>query len=185
MNILVALLSALLCVGTFVTDDTQKKEIEKSIIVPASVEQVWQAWTTAEGLQTFFAPKAVVDPKPGGEFSIIFTPDAPEGQRGAEGMRVLKLSFEEKFSFSWNNPPQFEKIRDKQTRVTVSFKPTDDGKTVVTLVHDRFKKGKAWSEAYAYFDDAWEVVLGRLQHRFEVGPIDWADPWSPPAPQAN
>jgi len=32
---------------------------------------------------------------------------------------------------------------------------------------------------FAYFTRAWEVVLGWLEHRFSVGPIDWSDPYTP------
>ena len=41
--------------------------------------------------------------------------------------------------------------------------------------------GPDWDKAFAYFETAWDVVLGRLKLRFESGPIDWSNPPSPTA----
>ena len=41
-------------------------------------------------------------------------------------------------------------------------------------------EGKSLVEqVYAYFTRAWQIVLGRLERRFAVGPIDWDDPYAP------
>lgn len=38
-------------------------------------------------------------------------------------------------------------------------------------------EGDEWDKAFAYFSSAWQdVVLKRLQYRFEVGPVDWKNP---------
>lgn len=42
-------------------------------------------------------------------------------------------------------------------------------------------EGPDWDKALAYFEAAWDVVLGRLKLRFETGPIDWSNPPSPTA----
>ena len=45
----------------------------------APVEAVWQAWTTSEGIKSFFAPDARVEARPDGPFEIYFNPYAPPG----------------------------------------------------------------------------------------------------------
>jgi hypothetical protein len=45
------------------------------------------------------------------------------------------------------------------------------------LRHDGWGEGGEWDTAFAYFSRAWtDVVLPRLKHRFEQGPMDWSDP---------
>jgi hypothetical protein len=49
--------------------------------------------------------------------------------------------------------------------------------TKVRLTHLGWGEGGEWDQAFAYFTQAWQVVLGRLAHRFSVGPIDWNNPY--------
>ena len=42
-------------------------------VIDAPVADVWKAWTTVEGIESFFAPKAAkVVPEPGGAFELWF-----------------------------------------------------------------------------------------------------------------
>lgn len=49
--------------------------IRKEVTVSASLEEVWEAWTTNEGAETWFAPKTNIDPTVGGHYEIFFFPD--------------------------------------------------------------------------------------------------------------
>ena len=40
--------------------------IEKEVIVPASLAEVWDAWTTVQGVATFLGPKARIELAVGG-----------------------------------------------------------------------------------------------------------------------
>ncbi len=51
----------------------------KTVTVKAPVDAVCDAWTTTEGVKTFFAPDARVEPRPGGPFEIFFNPYAKPG----------------------------------------------------------------------------------------------------------
>ena len=48
-----------------------ERSIDKSIVVPATLDQAWDAWTTREGITSFFAPDARIEPKVGGAFRSI------------------------------------------------------------------------------------------------------------------
>jgi len=43
------------------------------------------------------------------------------------------------------------------------------------MAHLGWGDGGQWDQAYAYFDKAWDTVLGNLQQRFVSGPRDWTE----------
>ena len=151
-----------------------ERAIEKEVVVAATLDQAWDAWTTRAGIVAFFAPDAVVEPRPGGLFSIHFDPKAPEGQRGADGMRYMALQPKRMISFEWNAPPHLPEVRAQRTVVVVRFVPVDDQHTRVLLAHTAWGDGGQWDQTYAYFDRAWGAVLANLKKRWETGPMDWA-----------
>ena len=57
-------------------------DITVTKVIDAPVADVWNAWTTVAGIESFFAPKAAkVVPEPGGAFELWFGVDLPEGTR--------------------------------------------------------------------------------------------------------
>ena len=149
------------------------RAITKDTVVRASVADVWTAWTTSGGIQSFFAPEAIVDPKPDGAFRLHFNPYAPPGSKGADDMRFLALQKERMLSFTWNAPPHLPDARLQRTVVIVRVDPLSDNETRVRLSHVGWGDGGEWDKAYDYFDRAWSAVLANLQKRFAEGPIDW------------
>jgi uncharacterized protein YndB with AHSA1/START domain len=145
--------------------------------VDGPLSQVWEAWTTSEGAESFFAPKCRIDPCPGGCYEMYFDLQAKPGEQGGEGMIVLALQPERMLSFTWNAPPHLPEARGQMTHVTIRLEQIGPSKTQVMLRHDGWGDGGQWDEAYEYFERAWKrVVLPRLQYRFETGPIDWQHP---------
>ena len=148
--------------------------IQFSVDVEANIEVVWAAWTTPEGIESFFSSACNVDLYPGGRYEILFSLDAPEGQRGSEDCRILALQPPGMLSFTWNAPPHLAEVRGQQTHVIVRLHPIGTDRTKVTLTHDGWGVGGEWDEAFSYFEHAWgDVVLARLIYRFEHGPVDW------------
>jgi uncharacterized protein YndB with AHSA1/START domain len=144
--------------------------------VRATPAEVWNAWTTSAGIQSFFAPEAVVDAKPDGAFDLHFDPYAKPGLKGADNMRFLSLQKDRLVSFTWNAPPHLPEARTQRTVVIVRMEPVNDKETRVRLTHTGWGDGGEWDKAYDYFDSAWGRVLANLQKRFVDGPIDWK-PW--------
>ena len=151
-----------------------ERAIQKQAVVQAPVDAVWQAWTTTEGVKSFFAPDARVEARVDGPFEIYFDPDGKPGLKGADDMRFLALQERKMISFTWNAPPHLPEARGQRTYVTVRMKPAAEGGTLVTLHHGGWGEGGQWDQAYAYFDGAWGRVLENLQKRFVEGPRDWA-----------
>jgi uncharacterized protein YndB with AHSA1/START domain len=153
-----------------------ERAIDKSIDVPATLDEAWAAWTTREGITSFFAPDAEIDARVGGAFHIHIDPGAPAGSKGADDMRFMALQPKQMLSFDWNAPPQLPEARVQRTFVVVRFEPLGDKVTRVTLHHTGWGTGGEWDKAHTYFDRAWGNVLGNLKKRFEQGPQDWK-PW--------
>jgi len=133
--------------------------------------EVWRAFTTTEGARTFFAPDARIELRLGGPYEVYFNPKAPVGSRGCEGCRVLSYAPEEMVSFTWSAPPDQPETRWQRTFVVVQLADAGQGRTKVRLTHGGWKEGAEWDQTYAYFDKAWNFVLGNLQKRFESGPL--------------
>ena len=168
--------AALLVASCGTTVAAQDRVIHKEVLVKAPVEAVWQAWTTSEGIKTFFAPDARVEARVDGPFEIYMNPFAPPGMKGADDMRILALQPQRMLSFTWNAPPHLPEARAQRTYVTVRMKPATEGETQVTLTHGGWGDGGQWDQAYDYFNRAWGNVLANLQKRFVEGPVDWK-PW--------
>jgi len=152
-----------------------ERAIDREIVVAATPEQVWDAWTTREGITSFFAPDAKIEARVGGAFEIYINPLAEPGLKGADDMRFLALQPPRMLSFTWNAPPSLPEARQQRTFVVVRIQPVSEKETRVTLHHTGWGDGGEWDKAYAYFDRAWGNVLGNLKKRFDSGPVDWTD----------
>jgi len=151
------------------------RRVVKQVTVKAPVADVWKAWTTTEGVVSFFAPAARVEARPGGPFEVHFNPYAKPGLKGADDMVVLAVQEGKMLSFTWNSPPHLAQVRPQRTAVQVRFRPVGDGETEVRLVHGGWGEGGQWDESFKYFETAWGRVLANLQKRFAEGPVDWTE----------
>jgi uncharacterized protein YndB with AHSA1/START domain len=153
----------------------EERAITKQVVVKAPVDAVWNAWTTTQGVKSFFAPDARVEARPDGPFEIYMNPYAEPGMKGADNMRFLAVQPQKMISYTWNAPPSLPEARQQRTVVIVRFAPAGEGQTQVTLTHLGWGDGGEWDKAYQYFDRAWGSVLGNLQKRFVDGPIDFTE----------
>lgn len=149
------------------------REIKVSVDVPADIQSVWDAWTSAQGIKSFFAPGVNIEPRAGGLYEILFFPENEKGLRGAEGVRLIALEAPGRLVFTWNNPPSIPRIRMQYAVVEVKLMTLEENRTRVQLIHGLFGDGKDWENAYDYFSGAWPIILKRLVYSFENGPVDW------------
>ncbi|AMO25640.1 hypothetical protein UC35_21400 [Ramlibacter tataouinensis] len=151
------------------------RAIDREVLVEAEVDAVWQAWTTSEGIKTFFAPDARVELRVDGPFEIFINPYAQPGLKGADGMRIIGFQKNRMLSFTWNAPPSLPEARQQRSVVVLRFEPEGDKRTRVVLHHTGWGEGGEWDQAFEYFSKAWPSVLGNLQKRFATGPVDWTE----------
>ena len=146
--------------------DALDRFIFKTALVKAPLPEVWKAWTTTEGVKSFFAEDALVEAVPGGRFEIYFSKEATAGSRGSEGCKVLSVEPMRWFAFDWNAPPNMPAVRAQRTNVQLLFEELGPREVRVRLVSLGGCTGEEWVKALEYFDKAWSYVLGNLEKRF-------------------
>lgn len=142
--------------------------IVASVEVEATPAEIWEMWTTEDGL-SFFAPAARIDLRPGGDYEVYFLPDAPAGQRGSEGTTVLGFQENRMLTITWAMPPYMPEVRPHLTPLTIEIVPVSDTMTSVTLTHTGWGEGGEWDEAYAYFQQNWPLVLTAMSEALTDG----------------
>jgi uncharacterized protein YndB with AHSA1/START domain len=143
-----------------VTDDRERTDrvIDLTIDIDATLEEVWQALTTGEGIARWFAPHAAVTPGEGGSVSVGWDPNE---------MWETSITI-------------WEPERRMQT---VSEMPSKDGRVVrlavdyyvdvhggrvrVRLVHSGFDDSGSWDDYIDGLDAGWTYFLFNLKHALE------------------
>jgi uncharacterized protein YndB with AHSA1/START domain len=146
------------------------KVLTLEVTIPAPRAAVWQAFTTSAGLSTWLTPGAVVDLRPGGEWTAHF----PGGKTG--GGTIVSFVPEEEVVLSAMAPEQFPTVRSERTRARFRFEAKGDS-TTVRLVQTGWQNGAEWDHAYEYLTVGNAQLLATLHRRFVSGPIDWAKEW--------
>jgi len=149
--------------ATFAATGAPTRRLEVEVLVAASPADAWDAWVNPQRVVNFLGAEARIDLRIGGRYEILFLLDAPQGQQGAEGCRILAYLPGEMLAFSWNAPPQMPEIRFLHTWVVVTFRGLPEGPTRVRLVHTGFGEGPLWDEDFGYFAAAWDRVLVRCR----------------------
>ena len=149
------------------SDTSPDRVIRGEVVVDAPLSDVWTAWTTKDGIKSFFALDCNIELRVDGPFEMFFLLDGEPGRRGGEGVRFLAIQPEKMLSFTWNAPPHLPEARAQWTHVTVRFFEEEGGCTRLTIHHDGWGEGGEWDAAFAYFEHAWlEAVLPNLVKRF-------------------
>jgi uncharacterized protein YndB with AHSA1/START domain len=146
--------------------------VDCAVEVPAPIADVWRAWTTSEGAQSFFAQEAHIRLALGGEYEIQFHPT--DERQGTKGLKILSFAPPDMLSFQWNAPPHLPAVRAGGTWVIVNLTAIPPQRTHVRLRHLGWQSGEEWDLAREHFRRGWEGALDRLVRRFSSGPIDWA-----------
>jgi len=149
-------------------DEKTERCLRKQKLIRASAYDLWWAWTTKEGIASFFAQDSKLELEPGGAWELYIVADAPEGSRGSEGCKLLTYVPYKMLSFEWTAPPNIPELRSKNilSRVMVEFNEIAPNQTKVTITHQGFGESPGWDKAYDYFDKAWDYVLNSLDKAF-------------------
>jgi len=143
-----------------VSDDRKPTDraIELTIDIDATLDEVWKALTTGEGIARWFAPHAAVTPGEGGSVSVGWDPNE-----------------------MWDTPiTVWEPLRRMQT---ASEMPSKEGRMVrlaidyyleahggrvrVRLVHSGFDDSASWDGYIDGLDAGWTYFLFNLKHALE------------------
>lgn len=150
-----------------------EQALHKEVTVGSPLERIWSAWTTSEGMASWWAKQSWIELRVGGPYELYFLLDQPRGSQGTESCRILSYLPREMLSFSWNFPPEIPEIRSEHTWVVLRFQRAGRNGTRVILDQLGWKSGPSWDAGWKYFDKAWGEVLERLRTVFskaeEVG----------------
>jgi len=156
---------------TVTKDPAPHRSLKLEVSVPASVDAVWQAFSTSEGLSTWLTPGAVVDLRNGGEWTAHF----PGGKTG--GGTIVNFVPKKEMVMSAMAPEWFPTVRAERTTATFRFLPLGPASTLVQLEQTGWKEGEEWHKAYDYLAAGNAQLLETLRRRFVNGPLDWAKEW--------
>jgi uncharacterized protein YndB with AHSA1/START domain/uncharacterized protein YciI len=144
------------------------KIMRKEVTVDTSLDNAWHAWTTSDGVNSFFARESEIKLAISGPYEIYFRLDSATGLRGSEDCRVLSFLPKQMLSFEWNAPPEFGELRNKRTQVILLFESIGPNQTQVIFSHLGWGKGDDWGKLYDYFDQAWSYVLDNFKKYFSI-----------------
>src|SRR5262245_63345739 len=103
-----------------------EKALKFEVIVPAKISDVWTAFTTSEGLNTWLWQDCTVDLRPGGEWTVHY----PGGKTG--GGTIVSFDKGRRIVIRALAPEQFPEVRRTRTLATFDFRPIGS-QTRVTL----------------------------------------------------
>lgn len=154
-------------------DGASSEALVKERLVALGRDEVWRLWTTGEGMAEWLVEHNQIELRLGGPYELYFSPDAPAGERGGEGCRVLSFLPKRMLAFTWNAPPHLAYTRSRYTHVVVELADEGEG-TMVRLTHlgwpdPNVDDHPQWEETREYFDSAWESVLDALEQHAEEG----------------
>jgi uncharacterized protein YndB with AHSA1/START domain len=131
-------------------------QLTASIHVEASPDRVFEHFTRPDALMLWMGEHAVLDPHPGGEFSLDIRGVPVRGQ-------YLEVDPPHRLLISWGHAGS-DHLPHGASLLEVRFQPTEDG-TIVTIRHSGLPEPEATGHrhGWAYFLDLLATAAGR-QH---------------------
>lgn len=155
-----------------------ERQIHKSVIVPAPIEDVWAAWTTDAGIRSWLVEDSRIELQVGGRYEWYFysRDEAPPGLRGSEGCQVIGYQAPTMLTFTWSAPPRLSVARAQRTVCLLRLREAGHDQTQVELTELGWGDGGEWDIAHDYFDVAWGRVLNELVSHFQRLDIQESEP---------
>ncbi len=117
--------------------------------VAATVDACWDAFTTARGLNTWFASKAKVDLKVGGTYTGA----------GGDKCTFKNITPKKRLVMTWEHPKH-----SPGSQVEVTFTPTHGGRTTVRVSHTKIASKKEADD----LKKAWGSVMDEFREAVEA-----------------
>ena len=154
-----------------------ERVLRQEIVVPASLQDVWETVSTSAGLRTFVAPVTEVEMKTGGHYYTNYAPGSKIGDPGTIYNTVLTYVPLQmvgiKVKLGTAIFPKSVAEADRLCAVmTLEELPGRQVRVTETMVG--WQTGEDWDKVYTFFRTGNAYVLGQLYKRFAVGPRQWA-----------
>jgi uncharacterized protein YndB with AHSA1/START domain len=153
-----------------------QRVLQHRVVVQASLDDVWAAFTTTEGIRSWAVPVASVDFRLGGIWESSYDPAGRIGSSGNIRNRFISfLPLRMIATQAESAPPDFPhpEVLPEIFFVT-ELEPVGENAVRVTVSGVGFLDDAAHDAVYALFErgNAWS--LQQLHRRFAHGPVDWS-----------
>lgn len=141
------------------------REHETTIEIPAPVDQVWDAITTSAGVQAWCAPKARIDPQPGGEYFVSWGEgfDAPGKIEVFQPPSHLRVVTERQSTGS--SEPGEAAVAAAPVRIAIDYYlESREAATVLRLVHSGFLASDDWDREFEGTRKGWPIMLRIMRY---------------------
>lgn len=137
-------------------------------VIEATPAEVWEAYTTKAGWESWAVPLAEVDFRVGGTIRTNYNKEAGIGGPGTithhiiayEPERVVVTRFESEGNAAWAK-------KAEACQVIMRLEPVSAARTRFTLTMTGWGGGAEWDDSYLHFKEGNEATLARLRKKFE------------------
>lgn len=152
---------------------TTRAEVGDTIItegiVTAPPAAVWTAWTTAEGLQSWLAPRADIDLRIDGLMRANYNPEGRLGDADTIENTILAFEPERLLSIRVAKAPDNFPFKSSVASMwtLIYFQSTGEGNTFLRIVGLGFGPDEDSQKMKAFFSQGNAYTLAQLQKRFQ------------------
>lgn len=154
-----------------------ERVLRQEIVVPATLEEVWQVVSTSDGIRTWVAPTADIEMKTGGHWYTNYTPGSKIGDPGTIYNSTLSYIPMKMISMKIGIKPPIFPAGPSEAGTLFAVLTLDDlGNRQVRVSEHMvgFGAGADWDKVYTFFQTGNAYTLGQLLKRFQVGPRKWS-----------
>lgn len=154
-----------LCTSAFAQDDRVVDEFE----FVASVDDVWNAFTTTDGLKSWAAPLADIDFRVGGKWRANYNKDGKLGDETTIENTILCYDPKRMLSLKATGFPKGFEFVDaaKETWSIFYFTKLSDSKTKITIVGLGYTDSEQSKKMRAFFKPANKYSMDQLKAALE------------------
>lgn len=146
----------------------EKNQLVHEGTVKASVEDVWMAFTTKPGLESWMTSHAEIEMKIGGLMKTQYDPGGSINDSTAIHNKILSFDSLRMLSFQVCKAPEKFPFPSaiKEMWTVVYFEPKGEKETIVRIVCSGFNESKESLKMREFFDKGNLFTLQELQKRF-------------------
>ncbi len=137
-------------------------------IVDASLDQVWTAWATSEGLRSWLAPHAEIDLRVGGLMRTNYSAQGQLGDAQTIENTILSLEPQRMISIKVSKAPDTFPFPNaiRQMWSVIYFEAAGPSRTTVREVSLGFSADQESQRMRAFFNQGNATTLSQLQRHF-------------------
>jgi hypothetical protein len=155
--------------NTSTTNSSGERVLRIESAVPASPKEVWKAFTTVDGLETWIAPVVSIDLRIAGILSTHYDKTAAIGSPGTIQLGIVNYLEGELMTLKVKLTKRFgEKVfaEDQNLQEIIQLIPLTNGTTKVISSMVGWGTGKEWDDAYDFFAKGNEWTYQQLVKSF-------------------